>query len=525
MEPPDHGQPDEQPSSEPTPGGERENRNGGRPTAGPPAIETTDPLVRSGPASRSRQMIEPDGNMVIETNRIREPDAASTPTYVMVPVEIERSARSRSDAGGGEGRAKERNSGKDREGHDNPSSKDDESHSHQDRDHDRGESGERHTKDQGKASQPPSLTRILLYAGIVSLVCGVVGALGASYFFGSGKSSDQKSASKGSSSSGGSDSDKGSDSSGGSDSGSGSGGGAGSKPRSGPSTGQAETSKLLQAEGAWLAAVKELQQSKTAEADARRSEQETKGVLDFLKRTLFSAGRPGDVSLTEAFWGGGQGKDVMLSKALESTESQVADAFGERPLAEASVRELLGLAYMNLGDAPQAVTQYERALALRQAVQGASSPEMAACRNQLAVAYRLAGRADDGSRLFDRGADSPARATSLAINGSMLLAQKKPADAELKLRECLKIREKLRPDDWTTFDTKSTLGEALRDQRKFAEAEPLLVSGYEGMESRQDTIPSADRPRLTRALDRLVKLYEDWGKPDQATQWKQRGSP
>jgi tetratricopeptide (TPR) repeat protein len=216
---------------------------------------------------------------------------------------------------------------------------------------------------------------------------------------------------------------------------------------------------------------------------------------------------------------------VTLRKAVDSTESQVAEAFADKPLAEASVREMLGLAYLSVGDAAQAVKEYERALALRQAMQGPSDPELADCRNQLAVAHRLAGRPDVGARLFERKAESPAHATALALEGSMLLAQKKFADAELKLRESLAIRQKTQSDAWTTFDTKSMLGEALLEQRKFAEAEPLLVSGYEGMKQRRDTIPPRDQSHLTRALDRLVKLYEDWGQMDKAKRWKELEAP
>jgi hypothetical protein len=46
--------------------------------------------------------------------------------------------------------------------------------------------------------------------------------------------------------------------------------------------------------------------------------------------------------------------------------------------------------------------------------------------------------------------------------------------------DCLIIREKKQPDDWTTFTTKSMLGEALNGQKKRAEAEPLLVQGLRG---------------------------------------------
>jgi hypothetical protein len=103
----------------------------------------------------------------------------------------------------------------------------------------------------------------------------------------------------------------------------------------------------------------------------------------------------------------------------------------------------------------------------------------------------------------------------------MLLTENNPADAELKLRECLTIRRKLQPDDWTTFDTMSILGEALADQKKFADAEPMLVSGYEGLKQHEDAVPSQDKPHLKKALERLVKFYEAWGKPDKAMRWRQ----
>jgi hypothetical protein len=151
---------------------------------------------------------------------------------------------------------------------------------------------------------------------------------------------------------------------------------------------------------------------------------------------------------------------------------------------------------------------------------GANHPDTADCRNKLAVAYRLAGRTADAGRLFDYNLHSPTHAAALAVRGAMLLSQKKPAEAELKLRECLTIRQKVQPDDWTTFDTKSMLGEALLDQKKYADAEPLLLSGYKGMKEREANIPSQDKPRFTKALERLVQLYEAWSKPDKAAGWR-----
>ena len=41
------------------------------------------------------------------------------------------------------------------------------------------------------------------------------------------------------------------------------------------------------------------------------------------------------------------------------------------------------------------------------------------------------------------------------------------------------------PDAWTTFNAKSLLGEALAGQTKYADAEPLLLAGYEGLKAKE----------------------------------------
>ena len=55
------------------------------------------------------------------------------------------------------------------------------------------------------------------------------------------------------------------------------------------------------------------------------------------------------------------------------------------------------------------------------------------------------------------------------------------------------------------------------------DAEPSLRSGYEGMKARESAIPAAVRQtRLQEALQRLVQLYEETNRPEQAAEWKQR---
>ena len=101
-------------------------------------------------------------------------------------------------------------------------------------------------------------------------------------------------------------------------------------------------------------------------------------------------------------------------------------------------------------------------------------------------------------------------------------------DAVPLLNASLTVRTEQLPKNWHTFDTQSLLGEALFQQKKFAESEPKLLAGYRGMRDEKEKIPPHLKSRLTEALQRLVNLYEAWhaGEPEQghnakAKQWQQ----
>ena len=108
----------------------------------------------------------------------------------------------------------------------------------------------------------------------------------------------------------------------------------------------------------------------------------------------------------------------------------------------------------------------------------------------------------------------------LAARGSQLLKAKDWAGAEEVLRECLTRRIAIAPDAWTTFNTRSMLGESLTGQKKFAEAEPLLVEGYRGMNERRAKIPAGAQVRFVEAVNRLVTFYEAAGRAADAKRWQ-----
>jgi tetratricopeptide (TPR) repeat protein len=118
------------------------------------------------------------------------------------------------------------------------------------------------------------------------------------------------------------------------------------------------------------------------------------------------------------------------------------------------------------------------------------------------------------------GPASIAYSIDLAALGSNVLQQRKWAEAEPLLRDCLAIRQQKQPGAWTTFNTQSQLGEALFRQKKHADAEPRLVAGYEGMKQREKSIPPQSRERLAEALDRLIAFYTAANRADVAKKWQ-----
>jgi hypothetical protein len=62
----------------------------------------------------------------------------------------------------------------------------------------------------------------------------------------------------------------------------------------------------------------------------------------------------------------------------------------------------------------------------------------------------------------------------------------------------------------------------LLGQKKYAEAEPLLIQGYHGLKERESNLPKGSRTPLKDAGEPLVRLYEVWGKPEKAAEWRQK---
>ena len=108
---------------------------------------------------------------------------------------------------------------------------------------------------------------------------------------------------------------------------------------------------------------------------------------------------------------------------------------------------------------------------------------------------------------------------ALSSLATTLCRQQKFSEAEPLFRECLAMRETNCPNAWYTHYTRLRLGAALMGKRQYDEAEPLIISGYEGMREREAGV--RDRIKvLTESVQDLIQLFEATSRPEQAAEWK-----
>jgi serine/threonine protein kinase/tetratricopeptide (TPR) repeat protein len=183
----------------------------------------------------------------------------------------------------------------------------------------------------------------------------------------------------------------------------------------------------------------------------------------------------------------------------------------------------LGLSYGSAGRTRDAVRVHEQVAAAFQKKFGPAHPDTKIVIGYLAKAYKNDNRLDAAETTYRNllkstrpslPAESPDLADTFVGLGEVLLAARKFAEAEGSLREGLTIREKKMPDNWRTFHTKSMLGAAVAGQKRYAEAEPLLVGGYEGLKKCAEKIPGSQKALLSEAAERLTRLYKAWEKPE-----------
>jgi non-specific serine/threonine protein kinase/serine/threonine-protein kinase len=191
----------------------------------------------------------------------------------------------------------------------------------------------------------------------------------------------------------------------------------------------------------------------------------------------------------------------------------------------------LAATYQAGGRLGEAIPLFEAVLAARRVKLAAGHPDILKSLSSLARAYRDAGRLDEAIPLLEQaaaqrkaklGPDHRDTIASLDQLGSAYLDKRRFADAEGVLRECLTLREKREPEDWRRFRTMSDLGAALAGLAKQADAERMLVDGFEGLLARESQMPARARGDLATIGARIATFYEARGQPAVAANWRGR---
>jgi len=252
-----------------------------------------------------------------------------------------------------------------------------------------------------------------------------------------------------------------------------------------------------------------------------------------MRRTLFGDEHPEVAnSLTSL-------ADVLLtSDKLDEADSiqhealriQMKLSHEARPEVVTSL-ENLGQILGRRGKLDEAEAVEQEALAMSKALWGSKNPEAATLLGRLGSVSLGKGHPAEAEKLSAETVEMRREllgeghyyfATALDNLANVLCKEGKLAEAEPLARQCLSIREQKLPDFWETFCTRSVLGGILLGQKKYAEAEPFLLTGYQGMREREAQRPILIKTRLAEAAERLVQLYEETNRPGQAAEWKKK---
>jgi tetratricopeptide (TPR) repeat protein len=210
--------------------------------------------------------------------------------------------------------------------------------------------------------------------------------------------------------------------------------------------------------------------------------------------------------------------------AAESVVRGAIAGAGSRPRAVlAQAQTFLGFLLTTKGAYLEAETLLRQSEAIYREVYGSDGNDrIGAVKADLGTLYLLKGdfgKAESESREAlellreNPGPELSVTANALATLGLALTREGDAAEGEPFLREALELRTKAVPlDSFLIPFTESALGECLTAQQRYAEAESFLTDGYTGLIWK---LGEKD-VRTTEARQRLAKLYESWGKPEQA---------
>jgi serine/threonine protein kinase/tetratricopeptide (TPR) repeat protein len=198
-----------------------------------------------------------------------------------------------------------------------------------------------------------------------------------------------------------------------------------------------------------------------------------------------------------------------------------------------TLRSTSYLAFTYAAEGKNAVAEalFGQILEAQRRVRGAENEDTLTTISSIATMYQVEGKYDVAEsfaaqalagRRHNLGAEHP---KAIASETDLALAYESEGrftQSEALAREAEGIEKTKRPDDWLRFWSESLVGASLVGETRYAEAEPLLIEGYRGMVERKDHVPAAKRGDLNSARVWIVQMYQAWGKPVKAAEWRRQ---
>jgi tetratricopeptide (TPR) repeat protein len=229
---------------------------------------------------------------------------------------------------------------------------------------------------------------------------------------------------------------------------------------------------------------------------------------------------------------GAQGKYAQA----EALDSQIVEIKRRvlGPENSGTLNSMISLArtYTPQGKYPQAEALFRRIRDIRLRVLGTEHKSTIYCLTDLAMVYARQGkyalaRTYAEQALVEQrhvlGPEHPDILDSITELGLYCQLEAEFAESETLARQALDSDRKIRPDHWRRFQAESLLGASLAGQKKYAEAEALLLDGYRGMMAPKDRREVPDPYYLDRAREWIVQFYQASGKRKEAAEWRKQG--
>jgi len=243
------------------------------------------------------------------------------------------------------------------------------------------------------------------------------------------------------------------------------------------------------------------------------------------------------------------GHEVEVANALNDLSMSIQQARADYPAARKLAEEALalrrktvqpphlqisqalnnlGMVFYRLKDYDAAEPLFKESLSMNRQLFVEPHPEIAANLSNLAQVARDRGDYPEADKLFaqvvaaDRQVLGPSHVqVGRALNNwaDSVRRSGDAARAEHLLRESIAIHTAaLSAGHWQTAVTRSMLAQCLTAQRRFVEAEPLIVDAYAVLENQF----GSQHARTQAVVQRGVELYDAWKRPEQAAAWRAR---